>query len=115
MKTKLVYILALVSLAMSSFAVAKMNQKKLKYETSSPVTVVASKESAACQSAREQMAQKGRSASDCMGKGEYDLPMDREEDSECICERPTGISDNANLVECTFGVHWYCSYDNERR
>jgi hypothetical protein len=113
--TKFVYIFALLSLAMSSFAVAASKTprtKKLKYQTSSPVSGTDSTRKETCAIAREQMENIPLS-SDCQGRGESGVPFEVEPDSDCVCPPAIATSPASGAIECTFGVHWSCHYSDK--
>lgn len=118
MNIKFVYIIALLSLAMSSFAVAAPKAprtKKLKYQTSSPVPGNESTRAEACAAARDQMQNVPRPV-DCDGRGESGAPFEIEPDSDCVCQPAIATSPVLGAIECTYGVHWACQYtDKDRR
>lgn len=112
MNTKFVYLFALLSLAMSSFAVAKApHARKLKYQTTTPVTTTEAKREEICKAALEQAQYIGQGASACSGNGEIGTPVGREVDSGCKCEPAIASSPEVGNLSCSVGVHWYCEYD----
>lgn len=112
MNTKFVYLLAVLSLAMSSFAVAKAPRaRKLKYQTTSPIFVQESQRAEACRSAKDQSEFIGVGSDACAGNGESGLPTQREVDSQCKCEPAIARSPEEGELQCTVGVHWYCDFE----
>ena len=114
MNTKFVYLIVLLSLAMSSFAVAKTPRaKKLKYQTTAPTTTTEAKRAEACKSAFEQAEFIGVGQDACAEHGETGLPIKREVDSACKCEPSIARSPEVGNLQCSVGVHWYCEYDKK--
>ena len=120
MKTKFVYIFALIMLGMSSFAVARTHakhygNKQNHYRQSSPHEGFSSDQQSPCDKAKLELEGVPRQDSECKAKGEFGLPQDIVHDSECNCRAIDEISppQGAPDMVCTFGVSWACSFDND--